>query len=586
MDFTIRIGAEYTAISPDKHIVSCPATRKEVCVRVDWLWLYPVATLGAATYVDMFWGRGCGILGTVLTITLVVGSIPPDVYYSYAQPGDFFIAGLFPFHIYNPGSAPCDSALSAWAVELSQTMVYALEGINRRSDLLPNVTLGFEIRDDCYSESMTLFTTLSLLASNGRLIDLDALGQFRPSNRHENSTFLGAIGPVSSSNSIMAGMTGSLFRVPIISYLATSDELSNKNRFPYFLRSTPPDMLNAQAIIDILQWFGWDYVALIYSLDSYGIRGAQEVQKLTEKNGICLAFSSPISNNPSEEEIEEVVQKLRTYRYATVVVVFAASGAPYAILDEFHNQLPDSNLTFIGSAAFESVYRLKKISLSENTVGGIFVPLLYRDIDGFEQYFRSIGAEPDVHVSKWFHEFQTAWLAERNCTQFSECPPLTNNDEIFVMNAVNIFAHALHEVLTSVCQENLTCTSEIVSVGERFLPYLLQVDFVGADGPFRFENNGEPTGRYTLKNVQMTDEGKIHTVQVGIWDSLKSEERLTVEEDDVIWAGKKQMPPRSTCRQQCRPGYIEVPLEQKCCWGCRQCPVNAITKNVLLRLQS
>ncbi|XP_038044239.1 metabotropic glutamate receptor 5-like [Patiria miniata] len=519
-----------------------------------------------------------GVFTLVFTTGLVLGAIPPDVRLSFARPGDFFIAGLFPFHY--SGHAPCDSALSAWAVELSQTMVFAVESINRRPDLLPNVTLGFEIRDDCYSESMTLYTILSLLGSNGRLMDLDVPGDFRPGIRYENSTFLGAIGPVSSSNSILAGMTGSLFQMPVISYLATSDELSDKNRFPYFLRSTPPDMLNALAVIDILLRFGWDYVALIYSLDSYGIRGAQEVQKLAEKAGICLAFSSPISHAPSDAEIEEVVQKLKTYRSATVVVVFAASGAPYTILDEFHNQVPGSNLTFIGSAAFESVYRLKKISLSENTLGGIFVPLHYRDIDGFEQYFLSIGDdESDQPVSRWFQEFQMEWLAGRNCSRLSACPPATNNDEIFVMNAVNIFAHALHEVLTSVCHGNLTCTSEIVSAGERFLPYLLHVEFLGADGPFRFENNGEPAGRYTLKNVQMTTGGVIHTVQVGVWDSLKSEGRLSVDDDAVIWAGHTKVPPRSTCRELCQPGYIEVPLEQKCCWGCRQCPINAITEN-------
>ena len=30
-------------------------------------------------------------------------------------------------------------------------------------------------------------------------------------------------------------------RVPVISFYASSDSLSNKNRFPYFVRTLPPD---------------------------------------------------------------------------------------------------------------------------------------------------------------------------------------------------------------------------------------------------------------------------------------------------------------------------------------------------------
>ncbi|XP_071805941.1 metabotropic glutamate receptor 5-like [Asterias amurensis] len=508
------------------------------------------------------------VFSVVISLTLGAHEIPDTVHNSYTNPGDFFIGGLFPFH--HSSSGPCDSPLSTWAVELSETMAFTVNKINERRDLLPKIRLGFDIRDDCYTESMTLFSVLSLMRSNGRLEILDV----PPTSPGEKGAFLGAIGPVSSTNSILSGMVGSLFQVPIISYLATSDELSDKRRFPYFLRSTPPDKLNAQAIIDLLLHYRWDYVALIYSLDSYGIRGAHEVQKLAEKNGICLAFSSPIANGATDTEIDEVVDKLKRYRFATVVIVFAASGAPYSILDKFRHQVPGANLTFIGSAAFESAYRLKKLALSQSTVGGMFLPIRYQVIDEFEEYFKFINGS-DASGSKWFAEFQRGWLSQNNCSVLSQCPPPSNNDEVFVVNAVNIFAHALHEVL-NVCMGDLPCTYNITARGDLFLPYLLGVNFQGVDGPFRFESNGEPIGRYALKNVQVIS-GEIRPVQVGIWDSLKHNRRLVLDEDAVIWAGNSKVPPRSTCRVQCVPGFIAVPLQEKCCWGCQRCPENAIT---------
>ena len=52
---------------------------------------------------------------------------------------------------------------------------------------------------------------------------------------------IGVVGMEYSSFAIAACQVLGPARVPVISYYATSDDLSDKTKFPYFLRVVPPD---------------------------------------------------------------------------------------------------------------------------------------------------------------------------------------------------------------------------------------------------------------------------------------------------------------------------------------------------------
>ena len=52
----------------------------------------------------------------------------------------------------------------------------------------------------------------------------------------------GVLGPWSSSSAMFVSQTLALQEIATFSVWATSDELSDKKRFPYFMRVVPPDM--------------------------------------------------------------------------------------------------------------------------------------------------------------------------------------------------------------------------------------------------------------------------------------------------------------------------------------------------------
>ena len=48
-----------------------------------------------------------------------------------------------------------------------------------------------------------------------------------------------------------------------------------KTKYTYFERTVPPDYYQAKAIVDILVKHNWTFVAVLYSADAYGTRGAE-----------------------------------------------------------------------------------------------------------------------------------------------------------------------------------------------------------------------------------------------------------------------------------------------------------------------
>ncbi|KAJ8410720.1 hypothetical protein AAFF_G00186770 [Aldrovandia affinis] len=101
--------------------------------------------------------------------------VPQTVY----KEGDVVIGGLFPVHYQAPAPdlhfrqrarpSPChDFSFSTY--RWLQTMIFAVEEINRNSQLLPNLTLGYALADTCLAEGTTLGAALSLVTGKDLVV--------------------------------------------------------------------------------------------------------------------------------------------------------------------------------------------------------------------------------------------------------------------------------------------------------------------------------------------------------------------------------------------------------------------------------
>ena len=174
--------------------------------------------------------------------------------------GDVMLGGLFSIrHLHGTSEDKCEMITKE--VSHAQAMIFAIDKINNDSNLLPNISLGYDIRDYC--ESNTKATRITYELFKVKCYVNTTLSKFR------KGSIVALIGPAYSSTAIVIGGFLQMLKVRAISGTTTSPELSS-HTYNHLYRTVPPDTYLAKAVADIIDHFNWTYVAAVAVDDSYG----------------------------------------------------------------------------------------------------------------------------------------------------------------------------------------------------------------------------------------------------------------------------------------------------------------------------
>ena len=202
----------------------------------------------------------------------------PKIETEIFQDGDIILGGLFPVHKYN-SSAPgfCGQIREQASIQRVEAMIYAIDQINKRQDILPGVTLGYKILDYCTSDVVALNQAVRFLPT--RPVATTSLpqkgedGVCRSGAIKTRACVPAVIGGYSSYVSMQVASLLRLFLIPQVSYGSTSALLSDKTRFPYFFRTVPPDQVQTKAMVSLLVKYNVSYIQTINTRGSYGTEG-------------------------------------------------------------------------------------------------------------------------------------------------------------------------------------------------------------------------------------------------------------------------------------------------------------------------
>ncbi|XP_022086570.1 metabotropic glutamate receptor 3-like [Acanthaster planci] len=447
-------------------------------------------------------------------------------------------------------------------------MEFAVEEINSRRDLLPNVTLGFDLRDDCYSDELSLWQGLTLVSpgSPGAFKGLCSM------NAPRVSQLVGLVGTGFSQTSIQASRLGQLFDVPVVSYGAHSDEFSDREMYANFLMTSTPDRLRVEAILDILEHFGWDYVALLYSTDSDGLHGAMQFEAMAGKRNVCLAMSSHVRFSMSKEHHDDIVAKILASDKATVIVTFLSRTDALTVLQTFKESGLTHRYIWLTAKVWENV--LNKKDLGDVISGGIILKATQEPVPEFDRYVTSVSEKPWDDLSEWLQEALCIHQDYTNCTKIRKLFQRAEKRgaETPTVNAVRALAQALHAYIQEDCAGTPDCISKEGITRSRLLSHLKNVTFPAPGGNFSFNDYGDGGGAYTIYNFYEVD-GKYSMVEVGRWSSPTHV--LLLNETQMRWQNGSKEIPRSSCREDCRAGSYPVPMG-RCCNGCQSCRKSTI----------
>uniref|UniRef100_A0A8C8JB24 G-protein coupled receptor family C group 6 member A n=1 Tax=Oncorhynchus tshawytscha TaxID=74940 RepID=A0A8C8JB24_ONCTS len=239
-------------------------------------------------------------------------------------PGDIIIGGLFPIHEgveESPNiSAPHEPQCARFNMDgftQALAMIHAVESANRSPVLTTlGISLGYRIHDSCSD------VTTALRASDPTM---DCGGGANTSN--SSPPIMAVIGASSSEISISVARQLNLKLIPQISYASTAIILSDKNRFPAFLRTVPSDVYQTQAMVQLLSDSKWTWVGVVTTDGDYGRSALDSFVSQATASGICVAFKEILPNSltspDSESAISQAATTLQLNHNVKVVVSFA-----------------------------------------------------------------------------------------------------------------------------------------------------------------------------------------------------------------------------------------------------------------------
>ncbi|XP_077578418.1 metabotropic glutamate receptor 5b [Stigmatopora nigra] len=523
-------------------------------------------------------------------------------------PGDVIIGALFSVHHQPPADKvherKCGAVREQYGIQRVEAMMHTLDRINADPQILPNITLGCEIRDSCWHSAVALEQSIEFIRDS--LVSSDEAEEWGGGNpwgggvggaamkcadpsatpMRGKKPIVGLIGPGSSSVAIQVQNLLQLFNIPQIAYSATSMDLSDKSLYKYFMRVVPSDAQQARAMVDIVKRYNWSYVSAINTEGNYGESGMEAFKDMAAKEGICIAHSGKIWSNAGEQSFDRLVERLRAHLpKARVVACFCEGMTVRNILMAMRRQGMVGEFLLVGSDGWADRYDVTDGYVKE-AAGGITIKLQSADVKWFDDYYLKL--RPDNNLrNPWFTEFwqhrfhcrlkghpQESPKYNRTCGKRESLRQQYAQDTKmgFVINAIYSMAYGLHNMQRALCPgyQGL-CDAMRPIDGARLLDFLMKTNFTGVSGEgILFDENGDSPGRYEIMNFKKMGNDYYDYINVGSWDNSG----LKID-DDEIWSSKDGAI-KSVCSEPCDKGQIKVIRkgEVSCCWTCTPCKEN------------
>uniref|UniRef100_A0A8B9J417 Extracellular calcium-sensing receptor-like n=1 Tax=Astyanax mexicanus TaxID=7994 RepID=A0A8B9J417_ASTMX len=386
-------------------------------------------------------------LHTWLLFTLVKAADPPCSLRGLPNPpqlsrdGDVIIGGIFSFHNsweQTPDtftSGPQQPKCKRFKFTNAQTMVFAIEEINNRTDILPDLSLGYKIYDSCGSVEMAIRASLSLV------------------NGHRESQ------SCSKPETVQAIIAETSSTPTIISHFATCACLSDKRKHPSFFRTIPSDYYQSRALAKLVRNFGWTWVGALCSDNDYGNNGMNTFISAAKEEGVCVEFSEAFFRTDPRENILRIVNIIKSSS-SKVIVAFVSYSDMEVLLREMALQ-NITGLQWIGSESWISDMNIATVEWQHILMGSMGFAIPKAKIKGLGEFLTRLDPFSDVELYKelWEMIFECKLAPQENVDMKDICKgneslsevqnQYTDVSELQIANnvfkAVYAVAYALHK---------------------------------------------------------------------------------------------------------------------------------------------
>ncbi|XP_061445259.1 vomeronasal type-2 receptor 26-like [Rhineura floridana] len=493
-------------------------------------------------------------------------------------------------------------------------LAFAVKEINKKTQILPNVTLGFHIYNSQFGEIWTYLASMELLSRQGRFIP-------NYSCDTEN-TLVAVIGGPNSNVCLHMATILCMYKMPQLIY-GSAPQMNDKTQAVFFHQMFPNGTHHFMGILQLLLHFKWTWIGVLSQNEKNTEKFIEKILPVFSERGICFEFIQRFPKLTFIGDIERTVKEgFETFSIimestTNIVVVhgeiqdihFLRMIPVAAEFEDIPMQTKAKVWVMTAQMEFTSFHFQRSWSM-EILHGALSFTIHSKEVLGFQRFLqmRSPNSEKDDGFIEDFWKeafncsFRKSGIEERDgkiCTGEEKLETLLasvfemsmTGHSYSIYNAVHAVAHALHNMQSFQFKQRTLADREIQTFlnpqPQQLHHFLRSVSFNNSAGEkVSFNQNGEIIAGFDIINWIVFPNQSFQRVKVGKMDVVGLPENVfTIQEDAIIWPRRfNQILPHSLCNDNCQPGYRRVKKEGEpfCCFDCRPCPEGTISnqKNV------
>lgn len=333
---------------------------------------------------------------------------------------------------------------------------YALNVVNQYVNLPATLKLGGLALDTCSTPGRIGQDLYSLLSGEG-LCGEEGVGQVI-----DPSTIIVHLAK-NSQNAIAASSILSPLKITSMSQSATAVELSDKTIHNYFLRTVPPDNIQAVAMAEVIKQFGWDYISAVYTENPYGKSAIKTFLENTSANKkTCTTLTLSMKTDATLADAKTVIDNLNQRVGARVIVLFVTASHARLLLQATSEKGLNQRFIWFGSDTWANDMSVVK-GYEDVAQGALTIQIKSEVINSFKEFLKTLTFQNR-------HGLPTDWF----------------EDIYQTMHQCRILTSAVRKTYTNICSGNEKITDAMIPQDPYVLHTIISV-FMIAQGLNRIE---------------------------------------------------------------------------------------------------
>lgn len=365
---------------------------------------------------------------------------------------DIIIPALFAVHKAGPTPLQCSAEVDPNAIQGVEAFLWALDVVNRNTDLLNGIEIGAVVFDTCSSPVKAAHLVSSILAkeSDPMLeeinIDPDQL-----------------MAVVSATSSDETEAATSVLAPNLITTISAKERSDTRLTSAYHLQVPVPMSVAARVVIDLLNYSGWTYVSVVHSShDVDSVTGFRHFQQLAENTQICVGLVEKLNRTSragpvrASRSLDRVFDQLASKmdQGGRVVILWTDEMDTQSILAKMHLLSPEQadkfkHLTWISANGWITGGKVQ--NLVKDVGKWLVVRPQVQLVKEFAEHFARLRPENNER-NPWYGEY---FEQMAQCQQTGECSPVPriHPSTTTIIQTVYVVASGLARLIQDYCPD-------------------------------------------------------------------------------------------------------------------------------------